>query len=140
MGDGREPVDDDELVFRRVPEQSQRYNPTTRILSPEAFAPHKTADQTGISLSRQKYKSVEEASRGRPGKQNYVATLRAGDLKANAIRILPDPLPDDPGHCVLPDINSGNRKDDATLLLQRELVRLTLSVDGPFGEAALDAK
>jgi hypothetical protein len=104
----------------------------TGELNALAFHPHATADQTGISLSRAKYKTVEQAGAGRPGKQYYVAPLRASDLKAKGLRVEPDPTPDDPGHCVLPDVNSGNRRDDATQELERELAGLALPIAGPF--------
>jgi len=61
VANGIEPIADDELLYRRVPAaaQPQRFNPATRELSDQAFAPHKTEDATGLSVSRAKIKSIE---------------------------------------------------------------------------------
>ena len=108
-------------------------------MKPAAFDPHRKNDITGLSIFRAKYKSIEEAARGRPGKSYYVAVLRAGDLRKNVITVVPHPDgPDgyDPGHAEIPDLNAGNRKDDKTLERQRLLVELCLRVEGPFPTTA----
>jgi hypothetical protein len=131
VGDGTEPVEDDELIYRRIPEVW--CDPDTRQLDDQAFAPHKTNDVAGLSLSRAKYKTIEEAAKGWPGKTYYVAILKAKDLRANDIAIESRPLHDDPGHIELPSLNSKNRRDSRVLELQAMLAELTLSVEGPFG-------
>jgi len=131
VGDGSEPIDEDELLYRRVPASTGWYVPENG-LAPEAFAPHKTEDRTGLSVSRARYKSLEAAAKGRPGKSYYVAVLRARDLFAKGIAVAPRPLPDDPAHAELPDLNSQNRKSDETVERQRLLVELCLRVEGPF--------
>ena len=133
VNDGTEPIADEEFLYRRIPASTDWYSTETG-LKPEAFGPLKT-DATGLSISRAKYKSIEEAARGRPGKSYYVAVLRAGDLRQNGIEPAPKPMPDDPGHAELPDLNADNRKTDQTLELQRVLVSLTLRVEGPFAPA-----
>ena len=137
MDNGVEPIADEELLYRRVP--TGWYDPATALLKSEAFAPHKSNDVTGLSVSRAKYKSLEEAARGRPGKSYYVAVLRAADLRRNGIRFVPRPgVPDgyDPAHAELPDLNSGNRKSDETLERQRLLAEeLCLRVEGPFAQS-----
>jgi hypothetical protein len=125
-----EPIADDELLYRRVP--LPWYSRATGLL-PEAFGPHKVHDATGLSVARARHKSVEDAARGRQGKQYYVASLQAGKLRENGIAVVPRPEPNDPGHSELPDLNAANRKDDRTLELQRLLVQLTIEVQGPFG-------
>jgi hypothetical protein len=127
VDDGSEPIADEELLYRRVP---LCWHSTDSGLNHQAFAPHKN-DSTGLSIARAKYKSIEQAARGQPGKAYFVATLVAGQLRANGIEIAPRPLPGDPGHAELPQLNAGNRKDDQTLELQRLLVTLC-GVDGPF--------
>jgi len=129
--DGTEPITDDELLYRRVSVNSGWYSPSTG-LDPRAFAPHKTEDVTGISVDRAKYKRIEEAAKGRPGKSYFVAVLQAGDLKQQGISAVPRPEPDDPGHAELPELNSGNRRSDRTQDLQVLLVKLTRRVEGPF--------
>src|ERR1700741_4182205 len=107
MEDGSEAIEDEELLFRRIPVASNWYSPETGEINAQAFAPHKKNDKTGLSLAREKYKSAEEAARSQSGKPAYVAVLRAGTLRAVGIEITPRPnLPDDPGHTELPDINS----------------------------------
>ena len=132
MENGTEPITDEELLYRRVPASTGWYDPTTGSLKPEAFAPHKTNDVTGLSVYRAKYKSIEEAARGRPGKSYYVAVLRTDDLTQHSIEVVPCTLPGDPGHAQLPDLNSSNRKTDQTLERQRLLTKLCLRVEGPF--------
>jgi hypothetical protein len=134
VDDGSEPIADEEVLYRRVPASTGWYTSESG-LKPEAFAPHRTNDSTGLSISRAKYKSVQEAARGQPGKSYYVAALLADDLREQAIAVEPKPLPDEPGHAELPDLNSGNRKQDLTLERQRILVSLTLRVEGPFASA-----
>ena len=132
MDDGSEPIAEDELLYRRISEKSGWYNESTREIDPQAFAPHPTEDRTGISLSRGKYKTVSQAAVGRPGKRYFVAILRAVDLMNAGIGISPEPSPDDPGHAVLPELNSGNRKEDRTESLQEILAGIVIDVDGPF--------
>ena len=135
MDNETEPIADEELLYRRVPASTHWYDPATGVLKPEAFAPHRTEDFTGLSVSRAKYKSIEEAARGRPGKSYYVAVLRVGDLRQKGITVVPRPeVPDgyDLGHAELPDLNSGNRKTDRTLELQRLFTQVCLRVEGPF--------
>jgi hypothetical protein len=129
---GNEPIDDDEFLYRRIPTSMTWYSPDTGVLLPEAFAPSKDRDLTGLSVARSKYKTVEEAAKGRPGKSYYVAILKAKDLKDRGIEALPRPQPNDPGHAELPDLNAQNRKSNQTLELERVLVELTLKVEGPF--------
>lgn len=65
MVNGTETIADDELLYRRVPESTGWYDPATGVLDSRTFAPHKTNDATGLSVSRAKYKSIEEAAKGR---------------------------------------------------------------------------
>lgn len=137
--DELDPVADDELVYRRVSASAvpQQYDPSTGGLSDQAFAPHRTMDVSGLSVSRADFKSLEQAAQGRSGKSYYVAVLRAGDLRQRGIEVVPRPdLPDgqyDPAHAELPDLNAATRKDDVTLERQRMLAEeLCLRVEGPF--------
>lgn len=130
MGDESESITDDELLYRRVPASTGWYTPEAG-LKPEAFAPRQD-DATGLSISRANYKSIEEAAKGRPGKSYFVAVLRAVDLRQQGIAVEPRPLPGDPGHAELPDLNAGNRKATKTLERQRVLVTVCLRIEGPF--------
>ena len=134
MADGFEPVEDDEILYRRVPEHW--YNAVTNEFDDQAFAPHATRDVTGLSVSRAKYKSAEQAAAGRAGKRYYVAKLRAGDLREAGIEIEQRPNTPggiDPAHAELPDLNSAKRKETLTLERLASLSsKLCLGVEGPF--------
>lgn len=83
-----EPVEDDEILCRRIPFQwydPQKSSPITAV----AFTPNKN-DDDGISLWRKKGKKTCEAvaATGRVGKRYYVALLRAGDLREYGIEDL----------------------------------------------------
>lgn len=131
-----DPLADAELLYRRVSASAvpRQYDPATGILSDQAFAPHKKMDVTGLSVSRAKFKSLEEAAQGRSGESYFVAVLRAGDLRQRGIEVVPRPeLPDgqyDSAHAELPDLNAANRKDDITL--ERQGRRTMLSRGRPI--------
>lgn len=131
MGDGTEPIEDDELLYRRVPivhfDQSIHSKPAQ-----EAFKPH-LHDTTGLSVSRAKYKDIEQVAQNSREKQYYVAVLRAGDLRACGIAVEPRPKPDDPGHAELPGLTYEHRKDDSVVEWKVLLAKkLCLRVEGPF--------
>jgi hypothetical protein len=141
--DGTEPIDDDEFLYRRIPVSQNWYDPTVDSRpSPEAFRPTQF-DNTGLSLSRNIYKSIEDAARGMVGKKYYIAVLRVGDLRAEGIPMEPRSKPGDPGHAEIPGLTYENRRTDGavewkTLFAQK----LCLRVEGPFPserEAACDA-
>jgi hypothetical protein len=129
-----DPIADDEILFRRIPASTGWYDSARAPpLEPEAFRPNQQ-DVSGISLTRQKYRSAaEEAARGRPGKSCYIAWLRAGELRAAGIEVVPSPSPDDPGHAEIPSQNYDQRKSKRAIE-QRALLAAALSpkVEGPF--------
>ena len=137
MENGREAIDDEELLYRRVPASTGWYDQETGILMSQAFGPNKKWDFTGISVVRGKYKTIDEAAQGQPGKSYFIAVLCAGDLRKRDIEVVPRPdLPEadyDPAHAELPDLRADNRKSDRTLEIQRILAEeLTQRVEGPF--------
>ena len=130
MGDGAEPIDDDEILYRRIPHL--HYDSAFGWPTPEAFKPRHD-DLTGLSFCRAKYTTpIEEARKGQ-GKQYYIAALRAGDLREHGLDVTPKPLSNDPGHCEMPVLNYQERKtkraEEAKLLLAR---KLCLRVLGPL--------
>ncbi len=130
---GSEPVQDDEILYRRTPATTNWYDPSrTPPLEPEAFRPNRN-DDTGISLSRAKYKTAEQAAVGRAGNQYYVAVLRAGDIWAAGMEVAARPLPDDPSHAEIPTLTYDNRKSKQTIEWRALLAeQLCLRIDGPF--------
>jgi hypothetical protein len=133
MVESVEPIDDDELLFRRVPVSAGWHHPDQKpVLEPEAFRPNKN-DSTGISLFREKYTTIEEAARGRPGRSYYVAVLRAGDLRASGMDVVPRPLEGSPGHVEIGNLTYENRKSRQAVEWRFLLAeRLCLRVEGPF--------
>ncbi len=126
-------ISDDEILYRRIPASTGWCDPSrTPVLEPEAFRPNKN-DVSGISLSRQKYNTIEQAARGQPGKSYYVALLRAADIRAAGMDIVHMPLPDDPGHTEIPDLNYENRKSKQAIEWRTLLAeKLCLQIEGPF--------
>jgi hypothetical protein len=131
--DGSEPVEDDEILYRRIPASQGWYDPAQDpSLSPETFRPGKK-DTTGISVDRAKYQSLEEAAKGHPGKTYFVALLRAGDLRKQGIQVVSRPEAQEPGHAELPGLNYENRKSDQVLVWKKLLAHeLVIRVEGPF--------
>jgi hypothetical protein len=127
-----DPIGDDELLYRRVSVNSGWYSLETGRLDSQAFAPNKTRDVTGLSVYRANLKALEEAAKGQAGKSYFVAVLRAGELRQRGLEVVARPIPGEPGHAEIPDLNANNRKTDRTQELQRVLVELTRSVEGPF--------
>lgn len=131
-----DPIADDEILYRRISASADPpwLDPVTKEVNANAFAPHKKNDTTGLSVWRAKYKSKEQAAQG-PAKRYYLAELRAGDLRANGIAVVPQPhIQDgyDIAHAELPDLNASNRKDSRTIERQRILAKNVLEVVGPF--------
>jgi hypothetical protein len=76
LPDDSEPIDDDELLYRRVPAALNLYDPHAEPhLLPDAFRPNQN-DVTGLSVYRAKYKTIEEVARGREGKSYHIVVLR----------------------------------------------------------------
>ena len=126
---GTEPIADDEVLFRRIPVSKGWYSESG--LSPEAFEP-RDDEATGISFSRGKYKSVQDAGQGKSKKGYYVAVIRAVDLRTNNIAIAPRPETDDPGHAELPGLTCDTRLTPEALNLKHLLATLPVKVEGPF--------
>jgi hypothetical protein len=127
--DGTEPVADDELLYRRIPVSKGWC--TQKRLSPEAFDPRKS-ETSGISVYRQKYKSIQEVAKGKSTQGYYVAVLRAGDLRNHSIEVVPRPRLNDPGHAELPDLTCDNRLTQEALERKLRLTELCVRVEGPF--------
>lgn len=139
MDQGREPIGDEELIFRRIPASTGWYDPARQELRSEAFLPTKH-DTTGLSVARSRYTTPKDAAaRGRPGKQYFVAVLRAIDIR-NA-QIVMEPRPDipqgyDPSHAELPQLHAENRMESLTLERAEHLREMCVRVDGPFEASA----
>ena len=130
--DGTEPIEDDERLFRRVPVNPRYFDPAVDPRpTPLAFRP-RNEDATGLSLSRAKYKTMEEVAANPRGSSYYVAVLIAGELRARGIRVEPNPVPGDPGHAELPDLRYDNRSTDQAEEWQVSLATELSEMRGPF--------
>ena len=131
MGDGTEPIADDELLYRRIPESLNWYDPELNAPpSPHAFRPNSQHDLTGLSMWRAKYTTPEECARNDRSRRYYIAVLRTGDLRKHNIEVVARLSEDRPGHVELPSLRSDNRKQ--TEDIQLRLAELCLEVMGPF--------
>ncbi len=131
-GDGTDPIEDDEILFRRVPVSKQWFSQADG-LSPAAFEPLKT-DDTGLSIVREKYCTIEEAAKG-PSKQGYfVAKFRAVDLRRARNRIgTARPLPGIPGHAEITSLTYQDYQSDRSQEIMVQLAtELCIDVRGPF--------
>ena len=132
LSDGSEDINDDEILFRRIPVSKGWYSESDNYVMSEAFAPIKL-DVTGLSLTRAKYISSEEVGKSGSSKLGYfVVQLRAGDLRRANIRIFPKPEPGNPGHCELPDLRFDIADTEAAEVIKEKLSNHCLKVEGPF--------
>ncbi|HUQ72653.1 MAG TPA: hypothetical protein VM165_24200 [Planctomycetaceae bacterium] len=75
----------------------------------------------------------EEVAALGPSQHGYfVAELAVKDLQQVGIRVVPDPQPFDPGHVLLPQLNSADRKSTEVAEFKQRLKALTREVHGPF--------
>lgn len=125
-----EPVSDDERLYRRVPVSKgwiDEYG-----VRPDAFEP-RADDSTGLSVYRARFVSVEDAAKGLSKRGYYVLEMRAGDLRAAGIDVVPMPHDDLPGHAEIPSLAYEVNESELSIQ-QRELLadRLVRAIHGPF--------
>jgi hypothetical protein len=78
------------------------------------------------------------AERGRSGRRYFVARVKAGWLRELGMTLSPRPVPGGvPGHVVIPEMNSENRREQRQVNWQSRMAELA-DVLGPF-ESAADA-
>jgi len=133
MPDGNEPIDRNELVYRRVCENTNFFKPgRAPPLSSRAFSPT-THDSDGISLIRAAYSNPEDAaSGGYQGRSYYVIELRVSDVLSLGLTIRPDPLADEMGHAVIPEINIREMRTEKVATALNDLRNLEFRHYGPF--------
>jgi hypothetical protein len=125
-----EPVGRDEYLYRRIPASAGWYAATE--LSPRAFNP-RADNLNGLSFSRSKYATAEQAAHGSGKSGYYVAVLPVDKMFNDGLTITPRPLPDNPGHVELSDLTYTNRKSDRSREIMTALAQTyTSQVMGPF--------
>ena len=128
-------IEDDELLYRRIPCRPEYHNPgVSDRPSWLAFNPMKQ-DTTGLSLYRAKATTPERVASAGRGKGYYVGVLRAGDIRRHEMRIVA--TAGDPGgpagHVEIIDLTYDLRKSDRVRELEVLLAdKLCLDVLGPF--------
>jgi hypothetical protein len=125
-----EPVADDEILYRRVPVSKGWVD--EHGVRPDAFEP-RTDDHSGLSVYRARFVSLEDAAKGLSKRGYYVLAMRAGDLRAAGINVVPMPQDDLPGHAELPSLAYQEQESELSIE-QRELLadRLIMAIHGPF--------
>ncbi len=131
MDQGRESVQPDERLLRRIPEV--RCDRETRRPTVQAFRPLEQ-DRDGISLFRMKYHSPEDIAPRLSTKPYYVGVVRAGDLVACGVEIRPDPTDSHCGHVIIPSLTFENRDSAESQEMQVRLAVELCEVPllGPF--------
>ena len=124
MTDETDPIELDETLLRRIPNNPEFVNeslelPVIRL----AYKPQRL-DTDGLSVFRELFTSAQEiVDQGTNVKGYYVAALSAGRVVEIAGPVIPDPLPAGPrGHSLIPSICVATK--DATSAEQLELARL----------------
>ena len=143
---GGDPVADEEWLLRKVSVRSGRYDGESGRLLPESFMPIKT-DETGISLDRQRsaerpeFRTPKQAACGDADRQPdgyFVARLSVTEVRALGLTVKPDPLPDNPGHVLIPEMSYPMRKSkdqvekNRVLAGEAALAQRVAEVLGPF--------
>lgn len=121
----RDPVSLNEYVLRRIHKNQfdrAQDNPVLRL----AFKPA-PPDTDGISVFRERFVSPTElANAGRKPGEYYVARLSVRELKDTlALSVIADPDENQqPGHALIPELNTSNALVPWSRELQRELAKL----------------
>ena len=128
------PIDDEEILYRRIPVSMEWY--VDSVLSGLAFEP-RPDEHSGISVFRKRFRTLHQVALGKSKLGYYVVSLRVTDLREAGIQVVPQPvLPEgwDDAHAELPGLNANNRRSDAAEALQSRLaeIGLRLPVEGPF--------
>jgi hypothetical protein len=110
------PVDPSEFVLRRIPANSNCYDPSLAVAI-VAFAFRPTdEDVDGISLYRELFASAHDvASSGRkPASFYVVARMKAADVLVLGLTLVPTPwIGNVAGHVSIPEINTRDYNDKA---------------------------
>ena len=92
-------IADDEVILRHIPGGTLHQAPGPRITS-KNFELRTHLGETGLSVSRAGMTSPDLllARVGNVAKGSRVAVVTAAEIRAIGLEVVPDPLPDDPGH------------------------------------------
>lgn len=130
MEAGSETIDDDEWLLRTVPDNIQYIDPETEEVDGYAFRPQEGQDSEGLSLSREKYISPQELVNQKFSDAYYVVRVKAGDLRELGMELQPDPLDEKPGHMLITNLHSDNRREPKQETWQQQMARKLCVLDG----------
>lgn len=113
-----------------------------KTVQPGAFAPNEK-DTDGLSVHRAGIhtpKEVAQDFRGKGSQPVWVAHIRAKDILALGVTIVPMPVaasvdpsrPAQPGHAIIPEMNARNANSNETAERKRLLAAAVFQIDGPF--------
>lgn len=126
------PIDDDELLLRRIPASQNWVSADKASVDPLAFRPSER-DVSGLSFGRAKYNTpVQEAAKGGHGKQFYVAVRSVDRMRGAGMQVVGKPLTDDLGHAEVADLTFTNRRSDRVRELVQRLRACVVEIQGPF--------
>ena len=125
---GFEPVDDDEWILRRIPD-SQLDN--AQRPQPVVFRPSPDRDADGLSFTRVKYATAAQVATAGQRAAMFVAKLSARAVRAQGVRVEPDPRSDNTGHCLVPEMCAATKGSTRVRELQKFMAD-TCEVLGPF--------
>jgi hypothetical protein len=95
-----EEITDDEYLLRHIPGGTLWQAPGPRITSANFQLRH-DRNETGVSVTRLKLTAPQrllELVGGSPARGSRVASALVGDVRQLGLRVVPRPLPEDPGH------------------------------------------
>ena len=133
-------LDDNEIIYRKVPVSQNWVNAETGEVDANAFRPHRDNDIDGISMDRARsvnapdFRLPQEAGSGASRRGYYVVALRISELRAHGIEVAPKPIPDNPGHVELPGLRADNRNGDDAKGIMDFLARHKCDTLGPFND------
>jgi len=93
-------IGDEEVILRHVPPGTLWQAPGPRISSAN-FRTRPERGETGVSVTQQRITSAERLVvivGGDVSAGSLVGAARVSDVRALGFEVVPDPVPDDPGH------------------------------------------
>lgn len=93
-------VQDDEIILRHIPGGTTWQAPGPRITSKNFEL---RPGEVGVSVSRASITTPDRlmARLGDPAKGSRIATAPVAGIRGLGLEVVPDPIPDDPGHALI---------------------------------------
>lgn len=127
-------------LYRWVPHRPDWCSVQEQVVSRQTFEPS-PSDETGISivsadgLSAHDCAMIWAQERLKAGKKPdavCIAEFSIETIRELELTIAPDPLPDNPGHMLIPELTTENRRKKGSKKIQRKLAKSCTIVHGPF--------